>query len=110
MAKQPRIGYTKTRLCPPFSPQQAAVFYEAMLLDTFTLAASLDGVRLAVAFTPALSQDYFQQVTPPGTLLFPVDGPDIGTCLVQATEYLFSAGFSHVIAALHSRRSIYCRL
>ena len=98
MAKQPRTGYTKTRLCPPFSPQQAAEFYEALLLDTFTLVGSLSGVRLAVAFTPALSQDYFQQVTPPGTLLFPVGGTDIGACLVQATEHLFSAGFSYVIA------------
>ncbi len=98
MAKQPRTGYTKTRLCPTFSPQQAAEFYEAMLLDTFTLGSSLDGVRLAVAFTPALSRDFFQRVTPPGTLLFPVDGADIGECLVQATEHLFSAGYSQVIA------------
>lgn len=98
MAKQPRTGYTKTRLCPPFSPQQAAEFYEALLIDTLTSAGSLSRVRLAVAFTPALSQDYFQQVTPPGTLLFPVEGEDIGACLVQAMEYLFSAGFSHVIA------------
>ena len=31
-------------------------------------------------------------------MLFPVEGADIGACLAQATEHLFSAGFSHVIA------------
>ena len=40
MAKQPRAGSTKTRLCPPFSPQQAADFTEALLLDTFKLAGN----------------------------------------------------------------------
>jgi hypothetical protein len=98
MAKQPRTGYTKTRLCPPFSPQQSAEFYEALLLDTFTLASSLSEVRLAVAITPATSEVYFHQVTPPGTLIFPVDGPNIGACLAQATDYLFSAGFQRVVA------------
>ena len=98
MAKQPRTGYTKTRLCPPFSPQQAAEFYEALLRDTFALASSLSEVRLAVAYTPALSKDYFQQVTPQDTLLFPVEGANIGACLAQATEHLFSAGFSRVMA------------
>ncbi len=98
MAKQPRIGYTKTRLCPPFTPQQASEFYEALLLDTFTLASSLTGVRLAVAITPAGSRDYFEQITPPDTLLIPVDGADIGECLVQAMGHLFSIGYNHVIA------------
>jgi rSAM/selenodomain-associated transferase 1 len=98
MAKQPRIGFTKTRLCPPFSPQQAAEFYEAMLLDTLTLASSLPEVQLAVAITPATASDYFEQVTPQGTLLLPVAGVNIGDCLAQATDALFAAGFSKVIA------------
>lgn len=98
MAKQPRIGYTKTRLCPVFTPQQASEFYEALLLDTIMLASSLSGVRLAVAITPAGSRAYFEQVTPPVTLLIPVEGVDIGGCLAQAMDHLFSAGYSHVIA------------
>ena len=31
MAKQPAVGRTKTRLCPPLLPAQAAALYEAML-------------------------------------------------------------------------------
>ena len=98
MAKQPRTGYTKTRLCPPFELQQAAEFYEALLLDTFALGSSLSGVQLAVAFTPTLARGYFEQVTPQGTLLFPVAGADIGECLAQATAYFISTGFQKVIA------------
>lgn len=40
-AKQPVPGRVKTRLCPPFTPEQAAGFYAAMLADVLdaTLAA-----------------------------------------------------------------------
>ncbi|CAN5844972.1 DUF2064 domain-containing protein [soil metagenome] len=34
LAKQPRTGFSKTRLCPPFTPEQAAALAEAMLGDT----------------------------------------------------------------------------
>jgi uncharacterized protein len=43
IAKEPRPGRVKTRLCPPFSPAEAAALAEAALVDT------LD----AVAATPA---------------------------------------------------------
>lgn len=98
MAKQPRIGFTKTRLCPPFSPQQAAEFYESMLFDTLALASSLPEVQLAVAITPVTASGYFERIAPHGTLLLPVAGADIGECLVQATGALFTAGFHKVIA------------
>ena len=102
MAKQPLAGSTKTRLCPPFSPEQAAAFSEALLLDTFDLAGSLvgslAGLQLAAAITPAASQPYFEKVSPPGTILLAVDGADIGQCLSQSFEALFQAGFKKVIA------------
>jgi glycosyltransferase A (GT-A) superfamily protein (DUF2064 family) len=34
LAKQPRAGFSKTRLCPPFTHGQAAALAEAMLVDT----------------------------------------------------------------------------
>ena len=36
-AKQPAPGQVKTRLCPPFSPEQAARFYACMLEDALEL-------------------------------------------------------------------------
>ncbi|PIM69124.1 glycosyltransferase [Streptomyces sp. JV178] len=43
IAKEPRPGRVKTRLCPPFSPAEAAALAEAALVDTLA----------AVAATPA---------------------------------------------------------
>jgi uncharacterized protein len=97
MAKQPQPGRTKTRLCPPFSPLQAAAFYEALLLDTFALAAGLPCIQLAAAVTPVEGMDYFRQVAPPETMLFPVEGTHIGECLARTFDILFSSGFTRVL-------------
>jgi len=37
MAKQPRAGAVKTRLCPPLTPAQAEALYSAFLPDSFVL-------------------------------------------------------------------------
>ena len=44
MAKEPKVGRTKTRLCPPLSPVEAARLYEALLRDS-------------IAFEPILPVD-----------------------------------------------------
>jgi uncharacterized protein len=98
MAKQPLPGRTKTRLCPPFSPQGAARFYEALLRDTLDLAAGIAGLQLAAAITPVDSQPYFEAITPPGTLMLPVEGADIGVCLRLALRELLERGFRKVLA------------
>ncbi len=98
MAKKPRIGYTKTRLVPPFTFEQAAQLYEALLLDTLDLVSRITDVQLTVAITPGGALDYFERITAPGTLLISVDGADIGECLIQATGDLLSSGFKKVIA------------
>lgn len=48
LAKQPRPGHTKTRLCPPLSPEQAAALAEAMLRDVLQTVAATPGVRRVV--------------------------------------------------------------
>lgn len=98
MAKQPRAGKTKTRLCPPFSPTEAAQFYEAALKDTLALAGGLQGMQLAVAYSPAEALAYFQQITPAGTLLLLAEGPNIGVCLQQAFAALFGLGYTRALA------------
>ena len=39
MAKAPRPGFSKTRLCPPLRPEQAAALSAAFLRDTTTSIA-----------------------------------------------------------------------
>lgn len=98
MAKEPRVGRTKTRLCPPLTPTQAAQLYEALLKDSIAFAASLSGLDLAIAVTPPEATSYFDCITPPGTLLLPVDCTDIGDCLIQVLSSLLASGYPKVLA------------
>jgi rSAM/selenodomain-associated transferase 1 len=98
MAKQPQAGKTKTRLCPPLNPAQAAALYEALLLDTFTLAGRLPGVDLGVAITPTGSRPYFEAVAPANALLLAVEGRDIGECLTKTLAQLLGLGYRKALA------------
>ena len=54
MAKAPVAGRVKTRLCPPCTPEEAAILAEAALIDTLTaaLCSSFDRVVLALDGAP----------------------------------------------------------
>jgi len=98
MAKAPAVGRTKTRLCPPLTPARAAALYEALLRDTIALAAGLEGVQLAIALTPPEATAWFERWSPPGTLLLPVNGADIGECLDRVLGALLAAGHRGALA------------
>ena len=104
MAKEPKLGSTKTRLCPPLSLEGAVRLYEALLLDTIEMTEKLvgidgnDGIDLAIAITPPESQGYFESISPPGTLQLPVTCADIGECLTKVLGQLLALGYKKVIA------------
>jgi rSAM/selenodomain-associated transferase 1 len=98
MAKQPAVGQTKTRLCPPLTLRQAAELYQALLRDTIELGASLDGTQLAIAVTPPEAVDWFRRISPPDAILLPVAGEDIGDCLNQVLDHLLASGHSQAVA------------
>jgi rSAM/selenodomain-associated transferase 1 len=98
MAKQPAVGQTKTRLCPPLTPTEAAALYEALLRDTIALGVGLKGVQLAIAVTPPQATAAFRRISPPGAMLLPVAGTDIGDCLNQVLNRLLAAGHRQAIA------------
>jgi len=98
MAKRPAVGRTKTRLSPPLTPAEAAALYGAMLRDTIQLGARLEGVRLAIAVTPPEATSTFRRIGPPGVILLPVAGVDIGDCLNQVLGRLLAAGHPQAIA------------
>ncbi len=49
MAKSPKPGFVKTRLCPPCTPEQAAAVAAAALFDTID-AASATGLPVVLAY------------------------------------------------------------
>jgi len=87
MAKEPRPGRVKTRLCPPCSPGEAATVAEAALVDTLAAVASCSVGRKVVALDgrpgPWL---------PPGFEVIPQRGRDFNERLVNAWSDTGGAG------------------
>jgi rSAM/selenodomain-associated transferase 1 len=96
-AKEPRPGQVKTRLCPPLSPEAAAQLYHSFLQDILEEMARLPAMRLALAFSPPGSQNFFRGLAPAGVDLFPQTGEDLGERLAQAFARSFAAGFGPVV-------------
>ena len=97
MAKRPEPGASKTRLCPPLSPQSAAVLAEAFLEDAVQIASSVPGAVAAVAVSPANAGDYFAGVTP-GALQITQVGQSLGDRLAHVMTAALDLGFPMVAA------------
>lgn len=67
-AKAPLVGQVKTRLCPPFLPEEAAELARCFLVDMVEQACRLPTVQVYLAITPAESEPVFRALLP-----FPVE-------------------------------------
>lgn len=103
MAKAPRPGQSKTRLCPPLTPQQAAELSGAFLRDiteNIALASRLAPIAGYVAYAPAGAEALFGGHLAAGTGLLLADGsphmpPDVqgfGRCLLHAILAMLARG------------------
>ena len=103
MAKAPQSGRSKTRLCPPLTPDQAASLSAAFLRDT--TANILEAGRSApiiayAAYTPAGAEPVLAPCLADGTALVLADGggpaadgvEGFGRCLLQAIEGMLAHG------------------
>jgi rSAM/selenodomain-associated transferase 1 len=64
VAKQPAPGQTKTRLCPPLTPAQAADLYDCFLRDTLDTMRKVPGVQRVIGYLPENAKDHFNQLAP----------------------------------------------
>jgi hypothetical protein len=107
MAKAPRPGLAKTRLCPPLLPEQAAMLSAAFLRDiteNIALAARAAPIQGCIAYAPMGCEHWFDGHLAEGTTLVLADGtppmpPDVqgfGRCLLHAAQAMFGAGFGAV--------------
>lgn len=97
MAKAPRAGEVKTRLCPPLSAAEAAELYRCFLLDKIEQVRSLCGARPAIAYTPEEGRAFFETAAP-DFLLVPQRGDDLGARLAGTFEALFAQGYVGALA------------
>ena len=105
MAKTPRAGYSKTRLSPPLTAEQAALLSAAFLRDTtenVAVAAQLAPIVGYAAYAPLGAEAMLSACLAPGTRCVPADGnipvpPSVegfGRCLLHAAQELFMRGHS----------------
>jgi len=108
MAKAPRPGQSKTRLCPPLTPRQAAAVSAAFLRDiteNIALAARLAPITGYVAYAPPGEEALFGGHLAAGTDLLLADGsplmpPDVqgfGKCLLHAILAMLSRGHAAAV-------------
>jgi uncharacterized protein len=107
MAKAPRPGLTKTRLCPPLEPAQAAELGAAFLCDitaNIALAARVAPIHGCIAYAPSGAEDWFAGQIAAGSGLVLADGSPpmphdvhgFGRCLLHAAQSIFRSGFGAV--------------
>jgi rSAM/selenodomain-associated transferase 1 len=103
MAKSPRPGHSKTRLCPPLRPEQAAQLSAAFLRDTTEsiAAAALSAPIVGyAAYAPSGTEEALpphlasgiSRVLADGSTPAPLGVEGFGRCLLHAIQQLFAAG------------------
>lgn len=98
MAKAPVPGAVKTRLCPPYTFEEAAELYGCFLLDTFDLVTQLQGVTVVIAYHPPGAEDLFRGLASTAFQLLPQRGKSLADRLKSAFGQLFSLGYEQVVA------------
>jgi rSAM/selenodomain-associated transferase 1 len=108
MAKAPRPGASKTRLCPPLDQDQAAALSAAFLRDTsenIALAALQASIAGYVAYAPEGQEALLNGHLAAGTGLLLADGsplmpPDVqgfGRCLLHAILAMLARGHAAAV-------------
>jgi rSAM/selenodomain-associated transferase 1 len=93
MAKTPRAGSVKTRLCPPLTADEAAGLYRCFLLDKIEQVRGLGCAQAAIAYTPADGRREFEALAPDFLLVDQREG-DLGARLGQSFASLFASGYA----------------
>lgn len=97
MAKAPRAGEVKTRLCPPLSTNEAAELYRCFLLDKIEQVRTLTKASPAIAYTPDEGRTFFEEFAP-GFVLLPQRGADLGFRLANNFDQLLGMGYQGALA------------
>jgi len=97
MAKAPRPGTVKTRLCPPLLPTEAAALYRSFLVDKIAAVGALVGARPVIAYTPADARSEFAELAPAFSLVAQ-HGDDLGARLHATLAGLLADGHAGAIA------------
>ena len=91
-------GTSKTRLCPPLTPDEAASLHGSLILDAMEQAQGLVGTTLYVAGAPDVDHPFFKVLEGRyGARLLAQEGEDLGARMSGAMAKAFSLGHQRVI-------------
>ena len=96
MAKAPRVGAAKTRLCPPLRPPEAAELARCFLLDALERVAAVAGTRPILAYAPAEARAEMESLAP-DFVLIPQRGQDLGDRQAHLVEDVLALGHDAVL-------------
>jgi uncharacterized protein len=99
MAKAPRPGKVKTRLCPPLSLDQSAALNICFLKDTAENLAQLASTGTStglICYTPEGDEALFEGLLPESFSLILQRGDGFGERLLAAAEDILACGFGAV--------------
>jgi len=95
MCKIPYIVPCKTRMKPDLSEEQCAGLQDALLMDTLDMMRILP-FSTYVAYAPLNGKEYFDGISGIKEA-FPQTQGDLGQRLIEATNYVFSKGFTKML-------------
>jgi rSAM/selenodomain-associated transferase 1 len=96
VAKKPTPGQTKTRLCPPLTPAQAADLYACFLLDTLDTMKQVPDVHCTIGFLPEQERDWFRQLAPQMQLICQ-EGASLGERLDHLLTQALAGGSARAV-------------
>ena len=101
MAKEPVPGRVKTRFAPEITLGEAAALYQCMIEDRINEVSMLEGMDLAIAFTPAAARTAFSSFVPSGFALFAQRGRGLGERMQNIFADSFASGY-HAVTIIGS--------
>jgi uncharacterized protein len=96
VAKTPQPGEVKTRLLTNLTPEEATDLYSCFIRDRIREIGRLQGIDLAIAYTPEASKAYFERFLSNGFHLFPQQGRDLGERLHNIFVRKLGQGYQSV--------------
>lgn len=96
VAREPVPGSTKTRLCPPLTPGEAARLYEMFLLDTLEIMRQVPGADRFIVYLPEGAEGYFRALAPDFKLI-PQIGSSLGVRLDNALSHCLKGDYKHAV-------------
>ena len=99
-AKAPRAGAVKTRLCPPFTPEEAAELYARLLADVLAASAEATrelGLTATIAVHPPQACAEIARLAPSCFSVVPQRGADLGHRMGWAVREACAGGAPRVL-------------